>query len=320
MKIKKICVLGGTGFVGRHLVNRLAQDGYAIRVLTRHPHRHRGLLVLPDCELAECDVFDPGSLGAQLADCDAVVNLIGILNEGKRSTFERIHVDLVKNLTEVCHANATPRLLHMSALHADEARGASQYLRSKGKGENLAHTLGQPRVAVTSFRPSVIFGIDDSFVNRFAALLRLPGPLPLACPDARFAPVFVGDVVEAFALALTDRRCFDRHYDLCGPEVMRLEEIVRYVAAHLGPQPSGRKKWILRLPDGASRLQARLLEFAPGKPFTRDNYLSLQQDSVCQQDGLAELGIVPTPMSAVVPAFLQQRSARGHFNQLRRSG
>lgn len=315
MKINKICVLGGTGFVGRHLVARLAGDGYRIRVLTRHRHRHRDLLVLPTCELVEANVFDSQALSAQLTDCDAVINLIGILNETGGASFQRVHVELAKQLAEICHAGSTPRLLHMSALHADEARGPSQYLRTKGKGENLAHTLAQPRVAVTSFRPSVIFGPDDSFINRFAALLRLPGPLPLACPDARFAPVYVGDVVEAFARALNDRRSFGQRYELCGPDVMSLQQIVRYVAANLG-----RKKSILPLPDAASRLQARLLEFVPGKPFTRDNYLSLQQDSVCERDGLGELGIERTALSAVVPAFLQQRNARGYFSQLRRSG
>lgn len=315
MKIQKICVLGGTGFVGRHLVPRLARDGFATRVVARRPHRHPELRVIPGCEVSEADIFDDEQLARQIAGCEAVINLVGILNEQGGATFQRVHVDLVKRLAELCHEAATPRLLHMSALKADEARGSSQYLRSKGEGENLAHTLGGPRVAVTSFRPSVIFGADDSFINRFAALLRLPGPMPLACPDSRFAPVFVGDVVEAFARGLVDRHSFGRHYELCGPEVMTLEQIVRYIAEQLG-----RRKWILRLPDGVSRLQARLLELVPGKPFTRDNYLSLQQDSVCSDNGLIELGIRPTPMAAEVPGFLQQRNARGRFNELRRSG
>jgi uncharacterized protein YbjT (DUF2867 family) len=180
--------------------------------------------------------------------------------------------------------------LHMSALNADQSSGASQYLRSKGEGENRAHTLRKPGIAVTSFRPSVIFGPDDSFLNRFAGLLRIPGPLPLACPDAQLSPVYVGDVAAAFANALQDRSTFGKHFELCGPKTYTLEQLVRFIA-----RCNGRRKYIIRLPDWASRLQASILQYVPGKPFTPDNYLSLQVPSVCRQNGLAALGV--TPMS-----------------------
>jgi NADH dehydrogenase len=201
----------------------------------------------------------------------------------------------------------------MSALNADAAAGTSQYLRTKGEGENLAHTRGQPDIAVTSFRPSVIFGRDDSFINRFAALLRIPGPMPLACPDARFAPVYVVDVARAFVDSLAARETFGKRYELCGPQSYRLEELVRYIAGELGGH-----KWILRMSDGASRLQARVLEHVPGKPFTMDNYLSMQQDSVCHDDGLGRLGIEATHLESVVPQFLRQESPRGRLDALRR--
>jgi NADH dehydrogenase len=201
----------------------------------------------------------------------------------------------------------------MSALNADEAKGPSIYLKTKGEAENRAHTLGRPQIRVTSFRPSVIFGADDSFFNRFADLLRqLPGPFPLACPNARFAPVFVGDVVEAFACSLDRKTTWGRHYELCGPNSYSLKELVEYTARQLG-----RKGPILGLSDRLSRLQARVLGLVPGKPFSYDNYLSLQIDSLCRQDGLAELGIEATPIDAVVPFFLAGKGERARYQKLR---
>jgi NADH dehydrogenase len=203
----------------------------------------------------------------------------------------------------------------MSALNANEASGPSVYLKTKGEAENRAHTLGQPQIKVTSFRPSVIFGRDDSFFNRFADLLQmLPGPFPLACPNARFAPVYVGDVVEAFARTLDEKTTWGRHYELCGPETYSLKELVRYTARQLG-----QKKPVLGLGDGLSRIQARLLGLLPGKPFSYDNYLSLQVNSVCSQDGLGELGIQATSIGAVVPYFLAERAERRRYQQLRKT-
>jgi NADH dehydrogenase len=307
MSISRVCVIGGTGFVGRHLCNRLGNEGLECRVLTRHPHRHRQLLTTPGLELRQVDVFDRAALAAALQGCDAVVNLVGILNPGGRTGFQRAHVDLVGIMLDAASQTGITRLLHMSALHAAAEAGSSAYLRSKGAGEELAHREGEALgIAVSSFRPSVIFGRDDSFINRFAGLLRLPGPMPLACADARFAPVYVGDVVGAFAAALRDPGSAGKRYDLCGPAEYTLEEIVAYTARHLGI-----RKTILRLPDWASRLQAQLLQFAPGKPFTPDNYLSLQTPSICDCNQLTELGITPTPMDAIVPGYLAPRAVMG---------
>ena len=312
MKIKRVCLLGGTGFVGRHIAYRLSNSGITCRVLTRQPLRHRALLQA-GCELAGIDVFDQQALTAQLNDCDAAINLVGILNESAKGGFRRIHVELTDTLVAACHDAKIRRLLHMSALNADTTNGTSQYLRSKGEGESRAHTRGKAGMAVTSFRPSVIFGADDSFINRFATLLRLPGPFPLACPDARFAPVYVGDVVSAFCTSLTDSSTFGQRYELCGPEVFTLEEIVRYIAASMD-----KRKRIVRLSDRLSQWQARVLEHLPGKPFTRDNYLSMRLPSVCKEDGLRKLGIEPTPMKAIVPQFLTGESRRGQLMSLRR--
>lgn len=298
MKIERIALIGGSGFVGRHLTHHLRNRGYHCRVLTRHAHRHADLRTV--AELVEADPFDRQQLTAALNGCDAVVHLVGILNAGgKDRGFRRVHVELVEHVVDACHAAKVARLLHMSALNADQGKGSSAYLRSKGEGENRAHTLGRPGIAVTSFRPSVIFGPDDSFLNRFAMLLKIPGPLPLACPDAQLSPVYVGDVAAAFANALEDPETFGRHYELCGPKTYTLEQLVRFIARH-----TGRRKLIVRLPDWASRLQASVLQYAPGKPFTPDNYLSLRTPSVCREDGLAALGVTPTSLENAGARFL----------------
>ena len=314
LKTNKVCILGGAGFVGRHLVARLSESGIGCRVLTRNPQRHRDLQVAGMAELLRADLFDDGQLQAALDGCQATINLVGILNEtGAGGSFQRMHVELVDRLLQAAKATGVTRLLHMSALHASETSGGSAYLKSKGEAENRAHTLARPQIRVTSFRPSVIFGPGDSFFNRFADLLRLPGPFPLACPDARFAPVYVGDVVEAFARSLDDKTTWGKGYDLCGPGVFTLEALVRYSAAQTGAD-----KAIVRLGDRLSRLQARMLGRLPGKPFSYDNYLSLQTDSVCGSDGLAELGIQATDIDTIVPLYLAERGQRQRYSQLRR--
>jgi uncharacterized protein YbjT (DUF2867 family) len=312
MRIQRIALIGGSGFVGRHLTAQLRNRGYRCRVITRHAHRHQELRTV--AEVVEADPFDRTQLIAGLHDCDAVIHLVGILNSrGGQRSFRRLHVELVEHVVGACHNAKVTRLLHMSALNADPATGSSEYLRSKGEGENKAHILARPGVAVTSFRPSVIFGPDDSFLNRFAALLKIPGPLPLACPDAEFSPVYVGDVAAAFANALEDRNTFGHHYELCGPKIYTLEELVRFVAYH-----SGRYKGIVRLPNWAARLQASILQYFPGQPFTPDNYLSLQTPSVCRQDGLGLLGVTATSLENAAPRFLGQGGKSGRLDWLRR--
>lgn len=307
MQYTRIALVGGSGFVGRHLTYQLNKHGYQCCVITRHAHRYRALRV--SAEVREANPFSSDELSQAFAGYDAVVNLVGILNKSKNQGFRKVHIDLTETVVEACHRVGIKRLLHMSALQADQATGSSQYLRTKGEAENRAHTLGQPDIAVTSFRPSVIFGPDDSFLNRFAQLLKLPGPMPLACAGARFAPVYVEDVTAAFIRALEDKSTRGKRYDLCGPDIFTLEEIVRFVA-----QLTHTRKSIIPLPDWASRIQAGLLQFAPGKPFTPDNYSSLKSASVCSSNGLVELSIEPTSMQAVATRFFSKSNKTDIFN------
>jgi len=293
-----LCVLGGTGFIGSALAARLAADGHDIKLLSRYPARHRELTVLPTLRLVRADVHDPEVLKGEFRDRDVVINLVGILNErgfGGHG-FRHVHAELTEKVVAACRSIGVRRYLHMSALNADATRGPSHYLRSKGQGEDLVRSGCADGPAFVIFRPSVVFGPGDSLLNRFAGLLRrMPGVFPLACAEARFAPVYVGDVVEAFARCLDNPDIAGLSLELCGPEVVTLEHIVRLAA-----QASGVRRLILPLPRPLARVQAAIMDFVPGKPFSTDNYRSATVDSVCTQNGLARLGIVPRSLRAML--------------------
>ncbi len=314
MNKKRVCVLGGTGFVGQYIVEYLAEQGHEITVISRHRERKRDLLVLPTVKIVTADVHDPQVLKVQLAEQDAVINLIGILNESGRNTFRQVHVELARKLAEACTINQVPRVLQMSALKASPD-GTSKYLRSKAEAENLLHKLHS--ADVTSFQPSVIFGPHDQFFNRFASLLRLPpriAPFPLACARARFAPVFVEDVAQAFVKSLTNKQTYGQRYALCGPKTYTLKELVEYTA-----QICGISKFIVPLGDSVSRAQGLIMGVLPGKPFTLDNYLSSTIDSVCDEEFPALFGIKPTSLESQVPLYLGASTGASRLSQLRQS-
>ncbi len=308
MSRRRICILGGTGFVGQHLTARLSAAGHEVRIITRHRERHKGLLVLPSVQLIEGDVYNVALLRREFRGQDVVINLVGILNERGRNGqgFERAHVELPHRIVQGCRDCGVRRLLHISAMPASPD-APSYYLRSKARGEALVLGSEGADLHVTVFRPSVIFGRNDKFTNRFARLLRAtPLVFPLACPDARLQPVYVEDVAGAFQSALDDHRTHGQSYNLCGPTIYSLRQIVEYVS-----QLAGVPRRIIALGDGLSRLQAGFLEFMPGKPLSLDNYRSLQLDSVCDGDLPAIFGLTPSRLEDVAPLYLgQSRSLR----------
>lgn len=315
MRIKRIAILGGTGFVGRSLCNRLSQEGYELKVLTRSREYNRDdLIVLPGLELVQTNIHDPEKLKLHLSDCDAVINLVGILNEKGNSGkgFKHAHVELVEKLISACNENGIKRLLQMSALNADATNGKSHYLRSKGEAEDLLHS-NNSRINVTSFRPSVIFGKHDSFFNRFAGLLKItPLFFPLACHATKFAPVYVLDVAEMMARSLNDPKSYNQRFQLCGPKTYSLKDLVNYTA-----QTLGLKRTIISLNDILSRIQATFFDFVPGKPFSTDNYLSAKTDSVCECNDLARYNIQATAIESIVPQYLNNTSNRSAYMQFR---
>ncbi|MGI9320169.1 MAG: complex I NDUFA9 subunit family protein [Thiogranum sp.] len=311
MKALRLCVLGGTGFVGTHLVHRLAGLGHSVTVLTRHPERHREFRIASAVQLLQTDSYDADALQTVLADMDCIINLVGILNEEGKSQFQNAHVELPRSIVKAMRETGTSRLLHMSALNANVNESHSRYLKTKGEGEDLVHNA--PGLEVTSFCPSVVFGPGDSFFNRFATLLQIsPLLFPLACANARFAPVYVGDVVEAFVKALDDKTTIGQRLELCGPKAYSLKQLVQFTAKQIG-----RKTIITGMPDFAARLQGYVLGMVPGKPFTIDNYYSLQKASVCSKSALIGLGITPRSIEAVVPAYLGNSRARAQYFRYR---
>ena len=290
-----IVVLGGSGFVGRHLVAQLAAGGHRIIVPTRHRERARYLILLPTVDVVECDVHDPVVLASLVRGAAAAINLVGILNEARRGDFVRVHVELPRKLVAACRAAAVPRLLHMSALNADP-QGPSAYLRSKGEGEAL---VAASPLQWTIFEPSIVVGPEDSFLNLFAKLQRLLPVIALASAEARFQPVGVDDVAAAYARALADDATHERRYPLCGPNVYTLRQLVAYVG-----ELTGFNRPIVALGPGLAKLQAIVLERLPGKLMSRDNLSSMQRDSVCDCPFPPLLGGPPEALEAIAPEYI----------------
>ncbi len=300
MRAQSIVVLGGTGFLGTRLVARLIKDGRRVTVLSRDREQHKHLLVLPGLTLENCDVYDEAQLSEHFRGKDVVINLVGILNERGfgGGGFRRAHTELTRGVLQAARSAGVSRLLQVSALKA-AVDAPSYYLRSKGDAE---HLIRESNAALdwTIFQPSVMFGPGDSFLNRFAGLLAaIPWVFPLAKPNARFQPVFVDDVIEAMLRCLHGGAASRRTYELGGPQVYSLREIVGLVA-----KLTGRRRWIVGLPDPLARMQALIMDFVPGRPFSSDNYRSLTIDSVSKEDGFAKLGIKPQSMVASARQYL----------------
>jgi len=280
VKHQQIILLGGSGFVGRHLAIELANRGYRVTLPCRRPHRLKELNILAGIQLLQANIMDQAELNNLTQGHDVVINLVGVLNESGKTKFRRIHVDFVKSVVTACQTNKIKRLLHISALGANQASGSSHYLRTKGEGENLIHTFGQKDLQVTSFQPSVIFGPDDSFINQFAGILKwCQGVFPIACPQSRFAPVFIGDVVRFMTDSIENQQTHGHRYPLCGPEIFTLKQILQLIT-----RTQGFNCKIIGLPDSLAKLQAIILQSLPGKLFTMDNFRSLQPPSTCPSD------------------------------------
>ena len=310
MKHNNIILLGGSGFVGQHLAIELAQRGYKVTLPCRRPHHLNHLKVLSNISIIQTNIMDQAELTAACKGHDVVFNLVGILNESKKSSFRKIHIDFINSIVQASQANSITRLLHVSALGANQASGSSLYLRSKGEGENLLHTFGQNKLRVTSFQPSVIFGSDDSFINRFSTILKLcVGFFPLACPYSRFSPVYIGDAVAVMADKIDDTNSFSKRYPLCGPETLTLKQIVELINKSLHKNCK-----IIGLPDSIAKFQAVILQNLPGKIFSMDNYRSLQTPSTCKSD----IAPCKTSLTSYLEGLSQLYSRRAGYDEYRK--
>ena len=317
MLIKKIAILGGTGFVGQSLCNRLSKDGYMLKVPTRNREYNRdNLILLPNLELIETDIHNSDDLKELLIDCDAVINLVGILNEKRNNGkgFRKVHVELVKNLISICKVHGIRRILQISALGTDAKNGKSFYLKTKGEAEKLlrSNSVG---IKTTILKPSVIFGKKDTFFNRFAKLLKIcPFFFPLACYKTKFSPIYVLDVVEMIANSINDPNSYNKSYQLCGPKTYSLKNLISFTSETLDL-----KCVIIPLNNTLSYIQARVFDFLPNKPFSTDNYLSAQSDSVCECNDLFRYNIKPTAIEDIVPQYLAGYKYYSFYSMFRKN-
>jgi len=304
MMPKRYAVLGGTGFIGSHLLAALAGDGHRITVLSRNRELKRAINVLPNVRTISTDVYDRVSLKKHITGHDAVINLVGILNETGGATFTHTHVDLTATLIAACRQAGVPRIHLMSSLNAGNR--ASKYLKTRGEAEAQVRNSG---MEWTIYRPSVVYGNGDSFVSRFLKLLRMGPVLPLAQPHAKFQPAHVGDVANAIRRCLGDRASIGKIHELYGRGTLELLTIVRMIR-----DAAGLRGAIVPLPNVLGHLQAIVAELIPGKPFSRDNFNSLNVDSVGSRDGFADLGITPRRFAAMLPVVLGSYGREHRFD------
>lgn len=340
MKFQRICVLGGSGFVGSAIIQMLAAQGREVRVLTRNRDRAKALTVLPTVEVFDANIHDQVELNRHFEGMDAVINLVGVLHEGRpsrvdkpsarRGDFHENHVELPRKMIHACAANGVQRVLHMSALGADPT-SRSAYQRSKGVGEALVRESSMPSsdnerwyldgpkfvhgygMHTTIFRPSVIFGRGDSFLSMFAGLVKTFPVIPLANAGAKFQPVWVEDVARAFVDALDNTASFGATYDLCGPQVYTLQELVELTAHTIDKHPR-----IIPLCRNLSFAQAWAMEFMPGKKLmTRDNFYAMLVDNVCNGEHPAPQNWKPNALAAIAPDYLSGANPRGRYTAFR---
>lgn len=309
-----ILVLGGSGFVGRQVCEQLTRLGWRITVPTRRAAHAASVQSLPGLTVIEASVHSDTDLARLLPGHDAVVNLVAVLH-GDEARFEQVHVALPAKIAQAMKAAGVHRLVHVSALGAD-AQGPSMYQRSKARGEAVLRSAG---LALTVLRPSVIFGAEDKFLNLFADLQSTLPVMPLAGSGTRFQPVWVGDVARAVVACLQHADSIGQTYELCGPDVMTLAELVHCAGQWAGVN-HGQGRPVIGLPMWAGWLQAAAMELAPGEPLmSRDNLASMKVDNVATGllPGLQALGITPAAAAGVAPAYLGHRGPRSRMNRWR---
>ncbi len=314
MAAPRVLVLGGSGFVGRQVCEQLARLGWHITVPTRRAVNAARVQSLPGLTVIEANVHQEADLARLIPGHDAVVNLVAVLH-GSEERFESVHVDLPGKIASAMKKAGVQRLVHISALGADP-QGPSMYQRSKARGETVLHNAG---LQLTILRPSVIFGAEDKFLNLFADLQAVAPFMPLAGSGTRFAPVWVGDVARAVVVCLQKLDTVGQTYELCGPDVMTLGELVQRAGQWAGVN-EGRGRPVIGLPMWVGWLQAAAMELAPGEPLmSRDNLASMKVDNIAsgQHPGLSELGISAASAAGVAPGYLGHRGPRSKLNRWR---
>ena len=316
MSTPRILVLGGSGFVGRHVCEQLARMGWQVTVPTRRAINASSVQSLPGLTVLEASVHKEADLARLMPGHDAVVNLVAVLH-GSEARFENVHVELPAKISNAMKKAGVSRLVHVSALGA-EAQAPSMYLRSKARGETTLQGAG---LQLSVLRPSVVFGAEDKFLNLFADLQAVAPFMPLAGSGTRFQPVWVADVAGAVVACLKQPSTIGQTYELCGPDVMTLAELVQRAGQWAGVN-HGQGRPILPLPNWVGWLQAAAMELAPGEPLmSRDNLASMKVDNVAtgRLPGLSALGISAASAAGIAPGYLGHRGPRSKLNRWRES-
>jgi uncharacterized protein YbjT (DUF2867 family) len=307
---KTIAILGGSGFVGSHIAAKCDALGYQVSVITRNQENAKHLILLPNVQVIACDINDNYALKAALKNTDVVINLIGILHETRKKSFESVHHQLPRRIAQLCDELNIKRFIHMSALQANK-HAPSQYLRSKASGEAAILEFSK-KLAITIFRPSVIFGRNDRFINLFANLIKYLPVIALAKPNAKFQPIWVEDVAQTFVGAIENSATYGKSYDLGGPTIYTLRELVQKVMTTVGM-----RRPIIGLNDTFSMLQGLVMEWLPVQLMSRDNIRSMAVDNTCNTPIAAELNLQLSPMEAVIAEYLTNKNPRGAYDGFR---
>ncbi len=317
---KLICIFGGSGFVGRSVVRALARRGYRIRVAVRRPDLAHHLQPIGDVgqiHAVQANLRFPASIKTALEGADGVINLVGILHESGRQTFDAVHVSGAQAIASTAAELGISKLVHMSALGAD-ADSKSEYARTKAEG---AVRVREAVVDATILEPSVLFGPEDNFFNKFASLARLMPVFPLiGGGHTKFQPLFVGDLAQAVVTCLENKDCEGKTYELGGPEVLSLAEIMQFIFTTIG-----RKRLTVPLPFAIARFEALFLQLLPNPILTPDQVDMLKHDSIVSAGAVLQkrcvegLGIKPHGIEAIVPPYLARFRRAGQFTRITHS-
>jgi NADH dehydrogenase len=307
-KFNKVVILGGTGFIGAQLATKLSPKSKKIIIPTRNTESNLGLKMIPNLEIVRTDIKDERSINLLLEDADLVINTVGILNEiNEDNSFDKIHYQLPKKVSNSIKKNKVKRFMHISSLNADP-KSIGKYLKSKGKAEDFLISETSSFCNLTIFRPSIVFGESDSFFNKFASLLKFLPIFPLACPNAKFMPVYVEDLTDFMISTINNIDSYGKKIDVTGPGEYTFRELIDHTLAALKI-----RRVIIPLNSFLSRLQASVFEKLPGKLFTMDNYQSLQIDS-CSDEGFKG----SSSLEDIIPQYLNIKTKQERFEKLRK--
>jgi len=305
-------VFGGSGFIGRYVVTNLARDGWSVRVAVRRPDEALFLKtagVVGQVTPVATNIRDRASVARAVEGADAVVNLVGILHESGRQKFQAVQAEGARTIAEEAARADARHLVHISAIGAD-AKSNSSYARTKAEGEAAVR---QAFPKATILRPSIVFGPEDGFFNRFAKLAQLSPFLPLiGGGKTRFQPVYVGDVAEAVVKAIATPAAAGQTYELGGPKIYRFADLMRLLLTEIG-----RKRLLMPLPFPIAGLMGAVLQCLPMPQLTLDQVRLLKRDNVVSEgaSGLANLGITPTSVETIVPTYLDRYRSRSHYHR-----